>query len=98
MYDNVLCTLYFPLTSFLQRDLDKLFKDYNVQENVDALHKIVTDAKDRKAYGNMGNDTWKGDLDPRVAVCARTVPVLTSEAERLRAKVAEVWLFFNAAR
>jgi len=78
--------------------LDKLFKDYNVQENVDALHKIVTDAKDRKAYGNTGNDTWRSDLDPRVAVGARTVPVLTSEAERLRAKIAEVCFFLSTLR
>lgn len=67
-----------------------MFKDYNVQENIETLHKVVTDAKDRKATGKIGNDTWKGDLDLRVAVCARTVPVLTCEAERLRAMVAEV--------
>jgi len=83
---------------FLQRDLDKLFKDYNVQENVDILHKVVTDAKERKASGTVGKSVWKDNLDSRVAVAARTVPLLTSEADRLRALTAQVRtlrVFFN---
>jgi len=79
--------------------LDKLFKDYNVQENVDILHKVVTDAKERKASGTVGKSVWKDNLDPRVAVAARTVPVLTSEADRLRALTAQVRtlrVFFNS--
>lgn len=80
----------------LQRDLDKLFKEYNIQESIDTLHQIVTDAKDRKASGTTGTDTWKDGLNPRVAVAARTVAVLTSEADRLRAMIDEVcsWLYF----
>ncbi|KAF9005971.1 hypothetical protein BDQ17DRAFT_1352491 [Cyathus striatus] len=72
------------------RDLDKLFKDYNVQENIDILHRIVNEAKDRKARGEQGKDIWKEDLEPRVAVCARTVPVLEAEVQRLRGSLAEV--------
>ncbi|KAH9479484.1 hypothetical protein JR316_0008078 [Psilocybe cubensis] len=72
------------------RDLDKLFTDYNVKEKIDVLHKVVIEAKDRKEKGDLGKDIWKEDLDPRVAVCARTVPVLKSEAARLRKLIAEI--------
>ncbi|KAF8967640.1 hypothetical protein BDZ97DRAFT_1802568 [Flammula alnicola] len=72
------------------RDLDKLFNDYNIQESVDTLHKVVNDAKERKARGDAGKDTWKDNLDPRVAVCARTVPVLNSESARLRALISQL--------
>jgi len=74
----------------LQRDLDKLFKDYNIQESIDILHKVVNDAKERKARGDAGDDSWKDNLDPKVAVCARTVPVLNSEAARLRTLISQV--------
>ena len=73
-----------------QRDLDEMFKKYTVQENIDILHKIVTDAKDRKLRGDARKDTWQDHLDPKVAVCARTIPVLTSEAATLREKIAKV--------
>lgn len=73
-----------------QRDLDKLFKDYSIQENIDILHRVVNEAKDRKATGQIGNDVWKEDLEPRVAVCARTVPILESEVKRLQETLAEV--------
>ncbi|KAF9531754.1 hypothetical protein CPB83DRAFT_848666 [Crepidotus variabilis] len=72
------------------RDLDKLFKEYNIQESIDSLHQIVTDAKDRKVNGTTGTDTWKDGLNPKVAVAARTVPVLTSEADGLRAMINEI--------
>lgn len=75
-----------------KRDLDKLFKDYNVQESVDTLHKIVTEAKERKLQSLEPKDAWKPDLDPKIAVSARTIPVLNSEAERLRVLVAQVCL------
>ncbi|PPQ90754.1 hypothetical protein CVT25_010143 [Psilocybe cyanescens] len=74
----------------VKRDLDKLFTDYNIKEKIDILHKVVNEAKDRKARGEAGKDTWKDDLDPRVAVCARTVPVLNSEAARLRTLISQL--------
>ena len=74
-----------------QRDLDKLFNDYNIQESIDTLHKVVNDAKERKLRGEDGKDAWKDNLDPKVAVCARTVPLLNSEAKRLRKLIAEVY-------
>ncbi|PPR01690.1 hypothetical protein CVT24_001518 [Panaeolus cyanescens] len=70
------------------RDLEKLFKDYNVQENIDILHKVVNDGKDRAASGNIGKDVWQDNLDPTVTVAARTIPVLAAEAEKLRQMIA----------
>ncbi|KAG6827208.1 hypothetical protein H0H92_012792 [Tricholoma furcatifolium] len=71
-------------------DLEKLFKEYSVQDNIDILHRVVNEAKDRKARGENGNNVWREDLDPRAAACARTVPILESEAARLRAALAEI--------
>ncbi|KAF9563957.1 hypothetical protein CPC08DRAFT_661248 [Agrocybe pediades] len=72
------------------RDLEQLFNDYNIRENVDILHKVVNDAKERKEKGQTSKDVWKGDLHPKVAVAARTVPVLNAEAARLRAMIAQL--------
>jgi hypothetical protein len=94
---NFVCALLYQKTCCntahihsTKRDLDKLFKDYNVQENIDVLHKLVTDAKGRKTQGELGKDVWKEDLEPRVAVCARTMPILDAEVRRLREQLAEV--------
>lgn len=59
-----------------------------VQENIDILHRVVIEAKDRKAKGNIGKDVWQEDLEPRAAVCGRTVPILEQEAKRLRESLA----------
>ncbi|KAF8074720.1 hypothetical protein FPV67DRAFT_1559403 [Lyophyllum atratum] len=69
-------------------DLEKLFKDYTVQENIDILHRVVNESKERKARGEAGKDVWREDLEPRVAVSARTVPMLESEVQRLRKALA----------
>ena len=61
-----------------------------MQENIDVLHKLVTDAKGRKTQGELGKDVWKEDLEPRVAVCARTIPILDAEVRRLRDQLAKV--------
>ncbi|KAG6850567.1 hypothetical protein H0H93_011766 [Arthromyces matolae] len=71
-------------------DLEKLFKDYGVQENIDILHKVVNEAKERKANGELGKDVWREDLEPRAAVSARTIPILESEVQRLREALAEI--------
>ncbi|KAG6907133.1 hypothetical protein DXG01_010352 [Tephrocybe rancida] len=71
-------------------DLEKLFKDYSVQENIDILHRVVNEAKERKIKGEVGKDVWREDLEPRAAVSARTVPIMESEAKRLRAALAEI--------
>jgi len=70
------------------RDLDKTFKDYKVQENIDILHKVVNEAKDRKAKREIGNDAWWEDLEPRAAISAKTIPILESELKRMREALA----------
>ncbi|KAF5335975.1 hypothetical protein D9611_006380 [Ephemerocybe angulata] len=72
------------------RDLDKLFKeDYNVQESIDILHKIVQDAKERKARGEVRKDAWRENLNPRTSVCAKTIPVLEKDVARLKKQLEE---------
>ena len=77
---------------------NKLFEQYDVQKNVDILHQVVTEARARRqrgetgsaAGGDTGADTWRADLQPRVAVRARTIPALERERDSLRARLAEV--------
>ncbi|KXN86556.1 hypothetical protein AN958_09860 [Leucoagaricus sp. SymC.cos] len=71
-------------------DITQLFEKYRVRENIDILHKIVTDAKTRKERGEITRDVWREDLQPRNAVCARTIPVLVAEAARLRETLAQL--------
>jgi len=61
-----------------------------VKHNIDILHAVVTEARARKQRGEIGNDVWREDLQPRVAVRARTVPLLEKEAARLRASLEEM--------
>jgi hypothetical protein len=80
---------------------NKLFEQYDVQKNVDILHKVVTEARARRQRGETGSavrgdtgaDTWRADLQPRAAVRARTIPALERERDSLRARLAEVRLF-----
>ena len=101
---NFVCSvyLYFNLMHIRpphsQRDLEKLFNEYNVRENIDNLHQIVLEAKDRIASGDIRKDSWKEDLDPRVAVSARTIPRLETEAQQLRERLAAVRHSINQQR
>lgn len=69
-----------------------MFEKYGVRENIDILHKIVTEAKARK---DVTKDTWRGDLQPEGAVCARTIPVLEAEAAQLEETLARVIEFVH---
>jgi Nnf1 len=60
-------------------------KDYNVKENIDTLHTVVTEAAARKEREESGQDVWRDGLQPQEAVRARAVPLLEAEVERLRA-------------
>jgi hypothetical protein len=62
-----------------------------VQENVDILHKIVTDAKERRNKGETRQDAWRENLDTRVATVAKTAPVLEKEVQRLKELLAQVF-------
>jgi hypothetical protein len=80
---------------------NKLFEQYDVQKNVDILHQVVTEARARRRHGEAGSaggtgtgvDSWRADLQPRVAVRARTIPALERERDSLRARLAEVRFF-----
>jgi len=61
-----------------------------VKHKIDILHAVVTEARARKQSGEIGNDVWKEDLEPRAAVRAKTVPLLEKEAARLRATLEEM--------
>lgn len=73
-----------------QDDITALFEKYRVRENIDILHKVVTEAKVRKEKGEVTKGVWREDLQPRNAVCARTVPILEAETARLRETLAKV--------
>ncbi|KAJ7155448.1 hypothetical protein C8R43DRAFT_431743 [Mycena crocata] len=70
-----------------KKDLEKLFQDYDLQNNIDILDKIVTEAKARKASGNLGPDVWKENLSPQSTVRGRTIPILHAQVKRLRDSV-----------
>ncbi|KAJ7334099.1 hypothetical protein DFH08DRAFT_298474 [Mycena albidolilacea] len=73
-----------------KRDFENVFKEYDLQNNIDILDKIVSDAKARKASGKIGPSVWTTNLHPRSAVCGRTIPILEAQAERLRESLAEL--------
>ncbi|KAG6374645.1 hypothetical protein JVT61DRAFT_4010 [Boletus reticuloceps] len=65
---------------------ETLFREFNVRDSINVLHRVVTDARARKEGGETeGKNIWKKDLEPRAAIRARTVPILESEVEKLRA-------------
>ncbi|CDO69325.1 hypothetical protein BN946_scf184746.g6 [Trametes cinnabarina] len=78
------------LESSITENCEELFKKYNVKENLDNLHAVVTAARARKQAGYDGKDVWREDLQPRAAVRARTVPLLEKERDRLRAQLSQL--------
>ncbi|THV01300.1 hypothetical protein K435DRAFT_963632 [Dendrothele bispora CBS 962.96] len=74
----------------INRDLETVFEQYSLQDNLDSLHQTITEAKQRQADGTAGKDVWREELEPVGLVCARTVPDLEAEAKRLREAVAEM--------
>ena len=73
-----------------------MFEEYDVQNNLDTLHQVVTEARERRQRGETSGagagaeDLWRADLQPRAAVRARTVPALERERDALRARLADV--------
>ena len=61
-----------------------------MKPNLDRLHAVVTEARQRKAEGYTGKDIWKEDLKPDAAVRAKIVPLLEDERDRLKAQLEEV--------
>ncbi|KAI5124238.1 hypothetical protein M0805_005087 [Coniferiporia weirii] len=70
---------------------DELFVRYNARENIDIMHAVVTEARERQKAGQApGPDAWRANLEPRTAVRARTVPLLRQEKAALEAQLAEL--------
>ena len=64
---------------------------YNARENIDKLHAVVMEARERKERGEPpGPDAWRPNLESRNAVRARTIPVLREEKAKLEERLAEV--------
>lgn len=87
---DLLCCM---TSQWYQASCETLFKDFDVRESINVLHGVVTDARARKQRGEMeAKDVWREDLEPRAAVRARTVPILESDVERLKAMLQSVSL------
>jgi hypothetical protein len=92
----------FILTHFHGKtNTNKLYEQYDVPKNLDTLHQVVTEARARRQQQQRGEsdagggrDIWRADLQPRVAVRARTVPALEHERDLLRARLADVRISF----
>ncbi|KAM5544318.1 hypothetical protein V8D89_001978 [Ganoderma adspersum] len=78
------------LESSITENCEELFKKYNVKENLDNLHAVVTAARARKQADYDSKDVWREDLQPRAAVRARTIPLLEHERDRLRAELTQL--------
>lgn len=62
--------------------LDRL----EVKSAIDTLHSVVTEAQARAKSGDIGPDVWYDTLEPWGATRARTLPVLQTEVDRLKAQ------------
>ncbi|KAI9454228.1 hypothetical protein BJY52DRAFT_1285243 [Lactarius psammicola] len=72
-------------------DTNKLFEQYDVQRQIDVLHRVVTEARARRQRGEKpGADHWREDLQPREATRGRTIPTLIRERDLLRARLAQM--------
>ncbi|KAJ6561085.1 hypothetical protein DFH09DRAFT_502733 [Mycena vulgaris] len=78
------------IESTSKRDLDDLFNTYDLQNNIDNLDKIVSEAKTRRASGDVVPNVWRENLHPRSAICGRTIPILEAQAKQLRDSVAKL--------
>ncbi|KAG1723245.1 uncharacterized protein EDB91DRAFT_1173184 [Suillus paluster] len=72
----------------IHQSCENLFKEFNVRDSINILHAVVSEARARKQRGELnGKDVWRENLTPRAAVRARTVRVIESEVEHLRAEL-----------
>ncbi|GBE86132.1 hypothetical protein BKA93DRAFT_806183 [Sparassis latifolia] len=78
------------MESSITDNCEMLFEQFNVRENLDRLHAVVTEARARKQTGYDEKDVWKEDLQPDAAVWARTIPVFEAERDRLRAELEQL--------
>jgi len=89
---TVFSTVAQHMESGITNRVDELLAQFNVKENLDKLHAVVTEAKARKQQPEpyQGHDLWMENLQPRAAVRARTIPLLEKERDRLKETLAEL--------
>jgi len=87
---SVFNTVAQHMESLITNGCEDLLKKLDVKPNLDKLHAVVTDARQRKAEGYAGKDIWKEDLKPDAAVRAKLVPLLEGERDRLKAQLEEL--------
>lgn len=74
-----------------QKALEDLFREYNVQENINILHRVIQDAQARSP-GEQPPAMWREQLPSHAAIAARTIPQLEEETAKLRATLSQVIL------
>ncbi|KZT07379.1 uncharacterized protein LAESUDRAFT_108540 [Laetiporus sulphureus 93-53] len=88
---RIFATISKHMDDSITEKCEELLKKYNVRENIDNLHAVVTEARVRKHSGGYnGPDVWRENLHPGAAVRARTIPLLEKERDRLRAELEEL--------
>ncbi|KAL5492211.1 hypothetical protein ACEPAI_3658 [Sanghuangporus weigelae] len=84
-------TISLHMERLITNACDELFVRYNARENIDKLHAVVTEARERQQRGELpGPDTWRPNLEPRNAVRARTIPILREEKAKLEERLAQL--------
>ncbi|PCH44061.1 hypothetical protein WOLCODRAFT_104541 [Wolfiporia cocos MD-104 SS10] len=87
---RIFSTISRHMEDLITKNCEQLLEQFNVRENLDNLHAVVTEARARKQSAYSGKDVWKENLQPAEAVRARTIPLLEQERDRLRAELAKL--------
>ncbi|EIN09406.1 hypothetical protein PUNSTDRAFT_133198 [Punctularia strigosozonata HHB-11173 SS5] len=85
------------METIVSRNSKDVLAKYNLKDNLDELHAIITEARARRKAREAGTltdddekDVWRPDLPPRTATVARVVPLLEREKERMLKELAEM--------
>ncbi|KAI0917965.1 hypothetical protein AcV5_002760 [Taiwanofungus camphoratus] len=87
---GIFTTVSRHMEDLITENCEELLRQFNVKENLDNLHAVVTEARSRKQTNYNGKDVWREDLHPSAAVRARTIPLLEQERDRLLVELKEL--------
>ncbi|KAI0690309.1 hypothetical protein BC835DRAFT_1365226 [Cytidiella melzeri] len=87
---SVCSTIANHLESSITKGCEDILAKMDVKPNVDKLHAVITEAKERKKAVYTGKDVWREDVQPSAAARARIMPILESERDRLKAQLEEL--------
>ncbi|KIY62721.1 hypothetical protein CYLTODRAFT_404200 [Cylindrobasidium torrendii FP15055 ss-10] len=68
-----------------RNQIETIFEQYRVQENITVMHRAILDAERRKREGTTRKDAWKDGRAPQDIAAASTIPILQAEKNRLNA-------------